>query len=91
MLFAIGIARGRLVSCQINGETGALTPLAGQCPCGLRLKGDDVEIGAAIFFTDYSMAPADLVVALEQRGFDSLYLRKIVSCTPATRLRLGCC
>jgi len=50
-----------------------------------------MEIGAAIFFTDYSMAPTDLAVALEQRGFDSLYLRKIVSCTPATRLRLGCC
>jgi len=30
-----------------------------------------MEIGAAIFFTDYSMAPTDLAVALEQRGFDS--------------------
>jgi probable F420-dependent oxidoreductase len=33
-----------------------------------------VEIGAAIFFTDYSMAPTDLTVALEQRGFESLWV-----------------
>src|SRR6516164_4544922 len=33
-----------------------------------------MEIGAAIFFTDYSMAPTDLAVALEQRGFDSLWV-----------------
>ena len=32
-----------------------------------------MEIGASIFFTDYSMAPTDLAVALEQRGFDSLW------------------
>jgi alkanesulfonate monooxygenase SsuD/methylene tetrahydromethanopterin reductase-like flavin-dependent oxidoreductase (luciferase family) len=32
-----------------------------------------MEIGAAIFFTDYSMAPMDLAVALEERGFDSLW------------------
>jgi probable F420-dependent oxidoreductase len=33
-----------------------------------------MEIGASIFFTDYSMAPADLAVALEERGFDSLWV-----------------
>src|SRR5215470_16908067 len=33
-----------------------------------------MEIGVAIFFTDYSMAPTDLAVALEQRGFDSLWV-----------------
>jgi probable F420-dependent oxidoreductase len=33
-----------------------------------------MEIGAAIFFTDYSMAPTELAVALEQRGFDSLWV-----------------
>src|SRR5580700_10830523 len=33
-----------------------------------------MEIGASIFFTDYSMAPGDLAVALEQRGFDSLWV-----------------
>src|SRR5690348_5690114 len=36
--------------------------------------GDDVEIGASIFFTEYSIAPADLAMALEQRGFDSLWV-----------------
>ena len=59
---------GRLASYRINGETGALTPLTGQCPGFwqlIRLRGDDMEIGAAIFFTDYSMAPTDLAVALE--------------------------
>jgi probable F420-dependent oxidoreductase len=38
------------------------------------LMGDDVEIGASIFFTEYSIAPADLTMALEQRGFDSLWV-----------------
>src|ERR1700739_2536837 len=33
-----------------------------------------MEIGAAIFFTDYSMAPTDLAVSLEQRGFASLWV-----------------
>jgi alkanesulfonate monooxygenase SsuD/methylene tetrahydromethanopterin reductase-like flavin-dependent oxidoreductase (luciferase family) len=43
-----------------------------------------MEIGAAIFFTDYSMAPTDLAVALEERGFDSLWLAEH-SHIPATR------
>jgi probable F420-dependent oxidoreductase len=33
-----------------------------------------MEIGASIFFTDYSMAPVALAVALEERGFDSLWV-----------------
>ncbi|MBM3218854.1 MAG: LLM class F420-dependent oxidoreductase [Candidatus Rokubacteria bacterium] len=32
-----------------------------------------MEFGAAIFFTDYSMGPADLGRALEERGFGSLW------------------
>jgi probable F420-dependent oxidoreductase len=32
-----------------------------------------MEFGASIFFTDYSITPADLAVALEQRGFDSVW------------------
>jgi probable F420-dependent oxidoreductase len=32
-----------------------------------------MELGAAIFFTDYSISPAELAVALEERGFDSLW------------------
>ena len=32
-----------------------------------------MEFGASIFFTDYSISPAELAVALEQRGFDSLW------------------
>ena len=43
-----------------------------------------MEIGAAIFFTDYSMAPADLAVALEERGFESLWVAEH-SHIPATR------
>jgi probable F420-dependent oxidoreductase len=35
---------------------------------------ENMEIGAAIFFTEYSMAPTDLAVVLEQRGFDSLWV-----------------
>src|ERR1700742_5131425 len=33
-----------------------------------------MEFGASIFFTDYSITPAELAVALEERGFDSLWV-----------------
>ena len=33
-----------------------------------------MKIGAAIFFTDYSITPTELAVALEERGFDSLWV-----------------
>src|SRR6266478_5032933 len=33
-----------------------------------------MEFGASIFFTDYSISPAELAVALEERGFDSLWV-----------------
>ena len=32
-----------------------------------------MKIGAAMFFTDYSMAPGELGRALEERGFDSVW------------------
>lgn len=32
-----------------------------------------MQIGAAMFFTDYSMSPAELARALEERGFDSVW------------------
>ena len=32
-----------------------------------------MKIGAAMFFTDYSMSPAELGRALEERGFDSVW------------------
>jgi probable F420-dependent oxidoreductase len=32
-----------------------------------------MEFGVSIFFTDYSIAPAEIAVALEERGFDSLW------------------
>ena len=32
-----------------------------------------MEFGASIFFTDYSITPAELAVALEERGFDSAW------------------
>ncbi|MGH7048612.1 MAG: LLM class F420-dependent oxidoreductase [Stellaceae bacterium] len=33
-----------------------------------------MDIGAAIFFTEYSITPTELAPALEQRGFDSLWV-----------------
>ncbi|MBR1212847.1 LLM class F420-dependent oxidoreductase [Bradyrhizobium sp. JYMT SZCCT0180] len=33
-----------------------------------------MRIGGAMFFTDYSMSPAELARALEERGFDSLWV-----------------
>src|SRR5438067_774983 len=32
-----------------------------------------MDVGAAIFFTDYSIGPTELGVALEARGFESLW------------------
>lgn len=32
-----------------------------------------MHLGAAMFFTDYSMSPGELAVALEERGFDSVW------------------
>src|SRR5580700_7095248 len=32
-----------------------------------------MEIGASIFFTDYSITPAELGVAMEERGFESVW------------------
>jgi alkanesulfonate monooxygenase SsuD/methylene tetrahydromethanopterin reductase-like flavin-dependent oxidoreductase (luciferase family) len=43
-----------------------------------------MEIGAAIFFTEYSMAPTELAPALEERGFDSLWVAEH-SHMPVTR------
>ena len=43
-----------------------------------------MEIGAAIFFTDYSITPTELAVALEERDFDSLWVAEH-SHIPASR------
>jgi probable F420-dependent oxidoreductase len=43
-----------------------------------------MEIGASIFFTGYSISPAELAVALEERGFDSLWVAEH-SHIPVTR------
>jgi probable F420-dependent oxidoreductase len=43
-----------------------------------------MDIGAAIFFTDYSIAPTELAPALEERGFDSLWMAEH-SHIPVTR------
>src|SRR4051794_10226007 len=32
-----------------------------------------MDVGASIFFTDYSISPAELGVAMEERGFDSVW------------------
>src|SRR5712691_3343657 len=43
-----------------------------------------MHVGASIFFTEYSISPAELAVALEQRGFDSLWVAEH-SHIPVTR------
>jgi alkanesulfonate monooxygenase SsuD/methylene tetrahydromethanopterin reductase-like flavin-dependent oxidoreductase (luciferase family) len=35
--------------------------------------GDDMKFGGATFFTEYSMTARDLAVALEERGYDSIW------------------
>src|SRR5271157_2738267 len=51
---------------------GAQSAMPGSGP-GILSGGTDMHFGAAMFFTDYSMAPADLGRALEERGFESLW------------------
>src|SRR5260221_7194793 len=43
-----------------------------------------MQFGASIFFTEYSITPAELAVALEERGFDSLWVAEH-SHIPVTR------
>jgi probable F420-dependent oxidoreductase len=43
-----------------------------------------MDIGASIFFTEYSISPAELGTALEDRGFDSLWVAEH-SHIPVTR------
>ena len=43
-----------------------------------------MDIGASIFFTAYSIAPAEFAAALEERGFDSLWVAEH-SHIPVTR------
>src|SRR5260370_32672470 len=43
-----------------------------------------MDIGAAIFFTEYSIAPGELAAALEARGFESLWVAEH-SHIPVTR------
>jgi hypothetical protein len=54
-----------------------------------------MKIGAAIFFTDYSITPTELAVALEERGFNPLWVAehsmRVFSTSPCTMERLGVC
>ena len=43
-----------------------------------------MDIGASIFFTEYSISPTELGLALEERGFDSLWVAEH-SHIPVTR------
>jgi alkanesulfonate monooxygenase SsuD/methylene tetrahydromethanopterin reductase-like flavin-dependent oxidoreductase (luciferase family) len=43
-----------------------------------------MDIGASIFFTEYSISPTELGMALEERGFDSLWVAEH-SHIPVTR------
>ena len=43
-----------------------------------------MHVGIAMFATDYSMLPAELAVALEERGFESYWFPEPVSYTHLT-------
>jgi probable F420-dependent oxidoreductase len=47
-------------------------PCNAQCGCN-SFSGVDMLFGAAIFFTEYSIGPTELALALEERGFESLW------------------
>src|SRR6266581_971435 len=65
-----------------------MSPMAAECATLFRptpLMGRVVmQFGASIFFTEYSMSPGELAVALEDRGFDSLWVAEH-SHIPVTR------
>ena len=42
-------------------------------PAGPETQGNEMKFGASMFFTDYSISPAALAKALEERGFDTLW------------------
>ena len=48
-----------------------------------------MDFGTSIFFTDYSIAPAALAAALEERGFESLWAAEHshIPCRAAPRRR----
>jgi probable F420-dependent oxidoreductase len=55
----------------LNAKSGTLLPLGD--PTDPAQKAQIMEFGASIFFTEYSISPAELAVALEERGFDSVW------------------
>src|SRR5882757_4504287 len=59
-----------------SASTGSPSALRAPPPCdggGMILGEAKMHIGAGMFFTDYSMAPGELALALEERGFESVW------------------
>ena len=50
-----------------------------------------MDFGASIFFTDYSITPAELGVAMEERGFDSVWAAEHSHIPVPRRTRAGRC
>jgi len=48
-----------------------------------------MELGASIFFTDYSITPVELAVAMEERGFDSVWAAEHSHIPVPRRTRAG--
>ena len=66
LLAPSGLAHGLAVrSTQHTRYPGALSRMEG---------GSSMHVGIAMFCTDYAMPPTALAVALEERGFESLWL-----------------
>ena len=51
-------------------RSSAMTGHARRVRVPLAPGGPDMHFGAAMFFTDYAMAPGELGRALEERGFE---------------------
>src|SRR5580692_3653547 len=61
--------------CQIRASRGSVGTRTSKWVIRMPAGGvHEMQFGAVMFFTDYSMGPAELGLALEQRGFESLWV-----------------
>src|SRR3954464_14835579 len=67
------VPRRRTVKCRRSMVCSSSSGTGSPVSSFLIGRGPEMKFGASMFFTDYSMAPAELAVALEQRGFDIVW------------------
>src|SRR5215471_14141169 len=79
-----GLTRDEVLSAPSVMAGGARAEALASCGKDRIAGRTTMEIGASIFFTEYSISPTELAPALEERGFDSLWVAEH-SHIPVTR------